>query len=91
MSPFHFRGGVARSNLYYHGAMNWIVKKSKEENGLNLKRKITITDENGDKIEKTIRRGHFTPQEDTIFLNYRKQYCKSIIELVNFFKQHLAS
>ena len=25
MSPFHFKGGIARSNLYYHGARNWII------------------------------------------------------------------
>ena len=91
MTPFHFRGGVARSNLYYHGAMNWIIKKSKEEHGLSLKRKISVTDENGDKSERVIRRGHFTPQEDAVFLKYRKQYCKSIFEMVNFFKQHLIS
>ena len=91
MTPFHFRGGVARSNLYYHGAMNWIIKKSKEEHGLNLKRKISVTDDNGDISERVIRRGHFTPQEDVIFLQYRKQYCKSIFELINFFKQHLVS
>ena len=71
--------------------MNWIVKKSKEEHGLNLKRKISIQDENGEKSERVIRRGHFTPQEDAIFLNYRKQYNRSIFELVNFFKQHLIS
>lgn len=89
MSPFHFRGGVARSNLYYHGAMNWIIKKAKADHDINLKRKIEIVDDNGDKIQKVIRRGHFTDKEDAIFLCYRKQYCKSIFELVNFFKEHL--
>jgi hypothetical protein len=91
MTPFHFRGGVARSNLYYHGAMNWIIKKAKEDHNINLKRKISITDENGEKSERVIRRGHFTEQEDAIFLHYRKQYSKSIFELINFFKQHLIS
>jgi hypothetical protein len=91
MTPFHWRGGVARSNLYYHGMMSWIAKKAQKEHQLNFRRKIFITDENGDKSEKVIRRGHFTPQEDIIFRHYRKQYCKSIFELVNFFKQHLIS
>ena len=91
MTPFHFRGGVARSNLYYHGAMNWIIKKAEEEHSLNLKRKTSVIDDEGNKKAKVIRRGHFTPQEDIVFLAYRKQYCKSIFELVNFFKQHLIS
>jgi hypothetical protein len=91
MTPFHFRGGVARSNLYYHGTMNWIIKKANQEHGLDLKRKTSIIDEDGKKAEKVIRRGHFTAQEDAVFVAYRKQYCKSIFELVNFFKQHLIS
>ena len=75
----------------YTKGHEWIIKKSKEEHGLNLKRKISVTDDNGDISERVIRRGHFTPQEDVIFLQYRKQYCKSIFELINFFKQHLVS
>lgn len=89
MTPFHFRGGVARSNLYYHGAMNWIIKKAKTDHNINLKRKIDIIDDSGDKIQRVIRRGHFTEKEDSIFLHYRRQYSKSIFELINFFKQHL--
>jgi len=91
MTPFHWRGGVARSNLYYHGTMNWIIRKADQEHGLDLKRKTSIIDEDGKKAEKVIRRGHFTSQEDAVFVAYRKQYCRSIFELVNFFKQHLIS
>jgi hypothetical protein len=32
MTPFHQRGGVARSNLYHHGLKNFIVRMSKLEN-----------------------------------------------------------
>lgn len=91
MTPFHFRGGVARSNLYYHGAMNWIIKKAKENDNINLKRKITVVDDSGQSSERNIRRGHFSIDEDRVFLKYRKQYSKSIFELINFFKKHLIS
>lgn len=91
MTPFHFRGGVARSNLYYHGAMNWIIKKAKADHNINLKRKVSIVDDNGDISERVIRRGHFTDQEDSIFLLYRRHYNRSIFELINFFKRHLIS
>ena len=26
-SPFHFRGGIARSNIYWHGLKNYVLKK----------------------------------------------------------------
>jgi hypothetical protein len=91
MTPFHWRGGVARSNLYYHGMMSWIARKAEKDHQLDFRRKVSIADEDGIKSKKVIRRGHFTPQEDAVFIAYRKQYCKSIFELVNFFKQHLIS
>ena len=90
MTPFHFRGGVARSNLYYHGAMNWIIKKAKED-GVDLKRKVSITNEDGDEESRRIRRGHFTPEENRVFKHYRKLYNQSIWELMNLFKTMLNS
>jgi hypothetical protein len=65
MSPNHMRGGVARSNLYYHGARNWIIARAKEE-GIMLKGK---------------NRGEFSKQEDEAFLKYRRIHRKSIKEL----------
>jgi hypothetical protein len=71
MSPFHFRGGVARSNLYYHGMKNWINMKIKETHGYDIKKKD---------------RGEFSKNEDAIFNKYRTQYCSSIHELFHVYK-----
>lgn len=65
MSPFHFRGGVARSNLYYHGAKNWIIAQAKKD-GIILKKKT---------------RGKFNEEEDCCFRKYRARYSNSIKEL----------
>ena len=75
MSPNHMRGGVARSNLYYHGARNWIIARAKEE-GLLLKGK---------------NRGKFEQLEDQAFLKYRRIYRKSIKELFTAIKTILQS
>jgi hypothetical protein len=75
MSPNHMRGGVARSNLYYHGARNWIIARAKEE-GLLLKGK---------------NRGKFEQLEDQAFLKYRRIYRKSIKELFIAIKNILQS
>jgi hypothetical protein len=72
MSPFHFRGGVARSNLYHHGMKNWINMKIKETHGYDIKKKD---------------RGNFSKAEDQIFNQYRTQYCNSIHELFHVFKE----
>jgi hypothetical protein len=72
MSPFHFRGGVARSNLYHHGMKNWINMKIKETNGYDIKKKD---------------RGAFSKAEDQIFNKYRTEYCNSIHELFHVFKE----
>lgn len=72
MSPFHFRGGVARSNLYHHGMKNWINMKVKETHGYDIKKKD---------------RGNFSKAEDQIFNQYRTQYCNSIHELFHVFKE----
>jgi len=75
MSPNHMRGGVARSNLYYHGARNWIIARAKEE-GVMLKGK---------------NRGEFSTLEDQTFLKYRRVYRKSIKELFIAIKSILQS
>lgn len=75
MSPFHFRGGVCRSNLYHHGMKNWINMKIKEEHGYDIKKKD---------------RGNFSKIEDQIFNQYRTQYCNSIHELFHVFKEMIA-
>jgi len=75
MSPHHMRGGVARSNLYYHGARNWIIARAKEES-------IILKGKN---------RGEFSKEEDEAFLKYRRIYRKSIKELFVAIKSILES
>jgi hypothetical protein len=88
MSPHHRRGGVARSNLYYHGMMSYINTKGKEE-GLDFKRKTLMLGENEetDAKMKQIRRGNFTPEEDIFYRKHRKIYCDSIRELFQVVKK----
>ena len=56
-SPFHQKGGVARSNLYYHGKRNWIIKQVKEKYDENLRSK---------------NRGEFSSEQDVIFATTEK-------------------
>lgn len=87
MTPFHFKGGVARSNLYYHGMRNWGAIKMAEELGVETK-----------SIKKKRRGGYFrkeddtyvepyTPEEDRLFLKYRAKYCRSVKELFSLCKE----
>lgn len=87
MSPNHMRGGVARSNLYYHGAKNWIIAKAKKD-GINLKNKPS--QKSGQKTESK-GRGDFSGEEDEIFLKYMRIYTKSIKELFVAIKSILES
>lgn len=87
MTPFHFRGGVARSNLYYHGMKNYIIRKAKED-GVKLKSKKRggFFDDDG----KTFKEGtKFTKEEDNCFLHHRKNYNHAIRELYRFFQDRL--
>lgn len=76
-TPFHFRGGVCRSNLYYHGLRHWVSRKAAEELGVSKKsflskRRGGYTNEDGDYVEP------FTKEEDKLFVKYREEYCKRI-------------
>ena len=88
MTPFHFRGGVARSNLYYHGMKNYIIRKAKDA-GVKLKSKKRggFFDDDG----KTFKEGtKFTKEEDNCFLMHRKNYHDAIRELYRFFQNRLS-
>jgi len=80
MSPFHFRGGVARSNLYYHGMKNWIIRVVKEIYSFNLRKRSR----GGffDKKDPSIKNegSQFSLEEDALFQTCRKQYCDGIRE-----------
>ena len=78
MSPFHLKGGVARSNLYYHGLRNWVAKKCAEELGMTTKafkakKRGGYTDSDTGKYVEPM-----THEEEQTYLKYRRQYCKAI-------------
>ena len=73
MSPFHLKGGVARSNIYYHGAKTYIRKAAKEA-GLSLAGKD---------------RGEFNEEEDKFFIESRTKYMNAVKELFFLFREML--
>lgn len=79
-TPFHFRGGLLRSNIYYHGQKNYIISQGKLYD-FDFKRKVKI-----DKESIVIKRGNFTKEEDAFFLKHRKIYCRAIMDLYSLYK-----
>lgn len=77
-SPFHFRGGICRSNMYYHGMKNYIISKGKQV-GVNLKGKSRggFLDDDGNLKPNT----RMTPEEEQLYLEQRRLYCKLMKEL----------
>lgn len=88
MSPHHHRGGVARSNLYWHTLKNWIIAEGKKHpdyvEGGNFDFKRRIVDEKSKKKDNKsfpIRRGHLTKEEDIFFVEKRKVFSKAAKKL----------
>ena len=83
-SPFHFKGGVARSNLVFWGLRNWVEARVQEE-GLSLKGKTRggYWNKDGDKIPG------FTAEEDAAFRKYRIRYGNSVRQLFQVTKRML--
>ena len=79
MTPFHLKGGVARSNFYYHGLRAYVSRMSKTNEG------FTFTE--GKASYRN--RGTFSPEEDVAYLKYRAEYCGAIKELFTLFKDML--
>ena len=78
MSPFHLKGGVARSNLYYHGLRHWVSRKAAEELGMTkkaflAKRRGGYYDSDTDRYVEPM-----THKEEQTYLKYRRQYCKAV-------------
>jgi len=89
-SPFHYRGDVARSNLYWHLLKNWIIRTVKREHNLILKSKSRGGYFDDDKVQ--IKEGsRFTPEEDKLFREYRAIGCKAIREVWQLLKKDLLS
>jgi len=86
MTPFHFKGGVARSNLYYHGARHWVAARIADELGVtseSIKKKRRggyVKEEDGKYVEG------FNAEENRLFRKYRTEYCNAVRELFRAFK-----
>ena len=78
MTPFHLKGGVARSNLYWHGMRHYISKKSSED--LGVTKKFVLSKKRGGYYESDT--GNYvepmSKEQEKEFLKYRSRYCKAI-------------
>ena len=89
MTPFHFKGGVARSNLYYHGARHWVSAQMADELGVtskSIKKKRRGGYVNSDNKKSPVYVEGFSDEENRLFIKYRKQYCDAVRELFRSFK-----
>lgn len=85
LSPFHQRGGVARSNLFWHTFRPYLIAEGKKY-GFNFNRKV------GDSEDvRTIRRGDFTPEEEVFFLRNRKKFTYALKELLKVIRDLIKS
>ena len=73
-SPWHLRGGVARSNFFHHGIENYAIAKLKID-GYDTSQKS---------------RGEFSDEEDILYRKYRQDYIHCIKELFIFFKAKIS-
>ena len=80
MSPFHLKGGLMRSNLYWHGLRNWVGNQAKVK---GLYRGGYCPKDSSTWIKK------MTKAQEQEYLKYRRQYCKAIKELYCAFKRRL--
>ena len=65
-SPFHFRGGIARSNIYWHGFKNYALKK--------------MGTRKASSIGKVLSHYDFTAEQDQEFRAHRKVFTGAMIE-----------
>ena len=89
MTPFHFKGGVARSNLYYHGARHWVSAQMADELGVtskSIKKKRRGGYVNSDNKKNPVYVEGFSDEENRLFIKYRTQYCNAVRELFRAFK-----
>lgn len=94
MSPCHRKGGVARSNLFYHGFRNFLKRENKditdieidgETYPVNFSRTYKYNLRSGDEVDVKIKRGHMNPGENAVFLQKRKEYCDMLREVQRFY------
>ena len=90
MTPFHLKGGTARSTLYYHGAKSWISSRVDNQLGIKGTKKrarggMVNTDSTKDGKKA------FTDEQEDEFLVSRKIYSNSIREVFQLFKRMRAN
>ena len=89
MTPFHLKGGVARSNLYHHGVHNWVSTQIANELGVkpkSIKSKSRGGYINDDDKKNPVYVEGFNEEENRLFRKYRTQYCNAVRELFRAFK-----
>lgn len=84
-SPNHRRGGVAASNLKYHGFRSFVRSETKGRTDVNFSRKFKLPGSKGETNNTTIKRGHMTKKENEVFVELRKEYTTMIHEVWQFF------
>ena len=86
MSPFHLKGGTARSTLYYHGAKSWISSRVDNQLGIQDTKKCArggmVNTDNTKEGKKA-----FTTEQEDEFRTSRKIYSNSIREVFQLFKR----
>ena len=71
-SPFHFRGGIARSNIYWHGCKNYLLKK--------------MGTRKASSIGKVLSHYDFTVEQDQEFRMHRKVFIGAMIEAMQIIR-----
>ena len=92
-SPNHRKGGVARSNLWFHAFKGYVTRSTgttekrvytPDDPEINFARTFKM-DIKGDMKDVRIKRGHFNSKEDAKFLELRGKFKKCLQELHTFF------
>jgi hypothetical protein len=78
-SPFHLKGGTARSNIFHHSLKSWVRSQAEKEGVFLFEGKKAKT------------KGKFSAKEEQSFLKYRRIYSKSCKELFVAIKSILES
>lgn len=89
MSPNHLRGGIARSNIFWHGFRNYLISITMENKkpifaNIDFKRKI----EKGDGGKVKVGHGNFTKEENEFFVEKRIEYMK-VLKKLNYVLRRL--
>ena len=91
-TPFHHRGGTARSNLTHHTLRWYIIDKIKNKHGIKDFSAKKCRGGYYDDDTKLIKEGSkFTEEEERLFLKYRKIGHKCIKELWTLIKSDVES